>query len=191
MFYFVRRCYCSSVVLEYIFDLRLVSLNGSDSSLYFLHSNTSGQLQLEDAPSSAMAVFTFRLRNFHFSSASFISALIAMFDTSQICSWVDFHPVGNGIWLVKFGLACSLTWQGGGATGDSGFLYDFAIILMLATFMRFRVTIFHCPSSYYSPSAAKSFSSCACLFFFHCTGSSLLIFLSSKFLSLLNHCLFL
>ena len=62
---------------------------------------------------------------------------------------------------------------------------------MLAAFIRFRVTIFHFPSSSYLPSAAKSFYSRACLFFFHCYGSSLLNFLSAKFRSLLNHCLFL
>ena len=77
---------------------------------------------------------------------------------------------------MKFGLTCSSTWQGGGATGDSGFLYDFSVILMLATFTRFCVTVFHFPSSSYSPSSARSFSSRARLFFFHCSGSSLLNF---------------
>ena len=40
-------------------NLRLVAMNGSGLSLYFLHSNTSGRSQLDDAPASAMAVSTF------------------------------------------------------------------------------------------------------------------------------------
>ena len=116
-------------------DFQLVAMNRSKSNLYFLHSDTSGRPQLDDAPVSAMDVFTFLLRNFHFKSASYIYALLAMATTSQVCSGVDCHPDGARIWLMKFGLTCSLTWQGGGATGDSAFLYDFSIRLMLATFI--------------------------------------------------------
>ena len=126
-------------------DLRLVAINGSESSIYFPHSNTSGWPQLDDAPASAMAVFTFLLRTFHLISTSFISAFLAMATTYQVCSGVVFHPVGAGGWLMKFRLAFSLTWQGGGSTGDSGFRYNFAIRLMLATFIHFCFTIFYCP----------------------------------------------
>ena len=111
--------------------------------------------------------------------------------TSQVCSEVDYHPGGAGSWLMQCGLACSLTWQGVGDTGDSGFLYYFDIRLMLATFIRFRVTISHCPRSSYSLSASKYFYIPVRLLFFHCAESSLLNFLSAKFRSLLNHCLFL
>ena len=52
-------------------DLRLVAMIGSESSLYFPHSDTSGRLQLDDAPASSMAVFTFLLWTFHFIFASF------------------------------------------------------------------------------------------------------------------------
>ena len=145
-FYFVRCWYCSADVLEFFF-WQLVLMNGSESSLHFPHSNTSGRTQLDDAPASAMAVFTFLLRTFHFSSDSFIYALLVMAVTSQVYSKVDWHPGSSGSSLVQFGLACSLTWQGGGATGDSSFLYDFAIRLMLATLIRFRDTIYHSPSS--------------------------------------------
>ena len=164
---------------------------GLDSSLYFPHSDTSGRPQLDDSPASATAVFTFPLCNFHFSSASFISALLAMTTTYQVCPGAECHPGGAGSWMMQFGLACSSTWQGGGATGDSGFLYDFSIRLMLDAFIRFRFTIFRYPSSSYSPSAAKPFSRHARLFFFHCAGYSLLNILSAKFCPLLNHCLFL
>ena len=109
----------------------------------------------------------------------------------QVCSGVYRHPSGAGIWLIQFWISWSLTWQGDGATEDSSFLYDFSIRLILATFIGFRVTISHFPSPFYSLSAAKSLSSRARLFFFHCDGSSLLNFLSAKFRSLLNHCIFL
>ena len=70
-------------------DLRLVVMNGSESSLYFLHSDTSRRPQLDDAPASDMAVFTFLLRTFHFSSTSFIYALLAMANTPQVCYGFD------------------------------------------------------------------------------------------------------
>ena len=191
VFNFVCLCYCSTVVLEYFSDFRLVAMNGSELSLYFQHSGTSGRPQLDDAPASAMAILTFPLRIFHFSSASFISALLAMANTSQVCSGIDCHPRVAESWLMKFGPACSSTWKVDGDTVDSGFLYDFSIILILATFIRFRVTIFYCPRSSYFPSTVKYFSSRARLFYFHCSGYYLLNFLSAKFRSLLNHCLFL
>ena len=124
-----------------------------------------------------MAVFTFPLRAFGFSSDFFISALLAMATNPQVCSGVYRHPSGAGIWLIQFWISWSLTWQGDGATEDSSFLYDFSIRLILATFIGFRVTISHLPSPFYSLSAAKSLSSRARLFFFHCDGSSLLNFL--------------
>ena len=40
-------------------DLWLVALNGSESNLYFPHSNTYGWPQLDDTPASTMAVLTF------------------------------------------------------------------------------------------------------------------------------------
>ena len=86
--------------------------------------------------------------------------------------------------ITQFGIAFYLTWQGGRDTGDSGFLIYFSIRLILATFVRFCVTISHCPKSSYSPSAAKYLSSCVRLFFFHFTRSSLLKLLSVKFRSL-------
>ena len=141
--------------------------------MYFPHYYTYGQAQKDDAPESDMAVFTFPLRTFNFSSASFISLFLSKATTSKVYFGVACHPGGAGIWLMQFGLTCSSTWQGGEAT-DSGFLYDFSIILMLATFIRFHVTISHCPSSSYSPSAAKYFSSRARLLCFHCARSSLL-----------------
>ena len=102
--------------------------------------------------------------------------------TSQVCYEVEFHPGGAEIWLMQPRITCSSTWQGGGDTVDSGFLYDFSIRLMLATSIRFCVTISQCLSSSYSPSTAKSFSSHVCLFLFHCTWSSLLNCFSSKVL---------
>ena len=98
------------------------------------------------------------LRIFHFNSVSFISVCLDMATTYQVCYGVDCHPGGAGRWLMHFGLTCSSTWQGGGDTGGSGFLYDFAIILLLATFICFHVTIFHCLSSSYSPMKIKYFS---------------------------------
>ena len=80
-------------------------MNGSNSSLYSPHFDTSGRTQLDNAPASAMAVFTFTLRTLYFSSTSFISALLAMANTSQVCSGVEFHPSGAGSWLVSFMLA--------------------------------------------------------------------------------------
>ena len=71
-------------------------MNESELSLYFPHSDTSGRLYLDDAPESTMAVLTFLLRNFHFSSASFISVLLVMSATSQVCSEVDCYPGGAG-----------------------------------------------------------------------------------------------
>ena len=135
--------------------------------------------------------FTFPLRTFHFSSDSFISVLLVIAATSQVCSGVDCDPGGSGIWLMQFGTACSLTCKGDGYTVYSGFLYDFSIKLMLATFKRFCVTIYHFPSLSYLSSPAKSFYRCDRLFFFHCTGYSLLNFFSARFLSLLDHCLLL
>ena len=123
--------------------------------------------------------------------ASFISALLAMDDTYQVCSEVVCNPGGAGIRIMKFGIAFSSTCQGGGATVDSGFIYDFSIRLLFANSIRFSVTIYHCSSSSYFTSAAKSFSSRAHLFFFHCSGSSPLNFLSATLHSLLNHCLLL
>ena len=75
-------------------------MDGLEPSLYFLHFNTSGRPQTDDAPASAMAVFTFTLRNFHFLSASFISTLIDMDTTYQVCYGFDCHPGGDGIWLM-------------------------------------------------------------------------------------------
>ena len=166
-------------------------MNGSELSLYFLHPETSGKPQLDYAQASAMAVFNSPLRNFLFSSAYCISVMLAMAANSQVCSEVDCHPGSAGSWLIKFGLACFSTWQVGRATGNSGFLYNFDIRWLLATFISFHVTIYYYPSSYYSPSAAKSFYSHFRLFFFHCTGSSILNFSPSKFSSLLNDYLFL
>ena len=133
-------------------NLRLVAMNGSKLSLYFPHSDTSGRPQLYDALASAMAVFTFPFSTFHFSSASYISVLLAMDATSQVFYEFYCHPGGAGSWLMQSGIACSFTWQDGGATGDSAFLYDFSIRLMLATSIRFRVTTSCFPSSSYLPS---------------------------------------
>ena len=71
-------------------------MNGSESSLYFPHSDTSGRLQLDGAPVSAMTVFTFPLRTLYFRSASFIYTLLAMAITSQIRSGSDCLPGGAG-----------------------------------------------------------------------------------------------
>ena len=191
MFYFSAAAIALPAYWDIFPDLRLVAMNGSKLILYFPHSDTSGRSQLDDALASAMAVFTFPLRTFYCISASFISALLDMAYTSQVCSEVDCNPGSAGSWLMKFGLTCYLIWKGGGATGFSGFLYYFSIRLMLATSISFCVTISHFPSSSYLPSASKYFSSRVRLFFFQCTGSSLLDFFSAKFQYLLNHFLLL
>ena len=120
-----------------------------------------------------------------YSTISYLHGLVAV---SAGLSGTFFYMV---IHIMPFRIACFSAWKGGGATGYSGFLFDFSIRIMLATFIRFCVTISHCPSSSYLTSSANSFSSGVHLFFFHCTGSSLINFLPAKFLSLFNHCLFL
>ena len=92
-----------------LFDLWLVAMNEFESSLYFVHSNTSGRPHLDDAPASTLDVLTVPLRTFHFSSVYFISALFVMVAIYQVCSGVDYQPIGAGIWLMQFRLSCSST----------------------------------------------------------------------------------